>query len=128
MVSVQMIARNLVGAVFVCLATIMLLTGACEKVPLLAPSGSTIQLTANTNVLPINGSTTIIAQVLEAAGTPPHSGTHVTFTTSLGSLQPSDVSTDVGGRAFTTFLAGNNNGTATISALSGGASVGTNGA
>jgi PKD domain len=101
---------------------------ACQRVPLLAPSGSTIVLNASTNVLPVNGSTTIIAQVLEAAGTPPHSGTHVTFTTSLGSFQPADAETDIGGRATVTFLAGNNSGTANITALSGGASVGTNGA
>ena len=48
---------------------------ACEKVPLLAPSGSTIILTAATNVLAVNGTADIVAQVLEAAGTPPHSGT-----------------------------------------------------
>jgi adhesin/invasin len=101
---------------------------ACQKVPLLAPSGSTIVLSASVNALPVNGSTTISAQVIEASGFPPHSGTHVTFTTSLGAMQPADASTDVNGRAVATFLAGSNNGTANITAISGGASVGTNGA
>src|SRR5205823_3983834 len=129
MVSVQMISRIPLGAGAVCLAAaVSLSTDACQRVPLLAPTGSTIQLTASTNVLPVNGTTTIIAQVLEPAGTPPHSGTHVTFTTSLGTIQPADVETDISGRAVATFLAGNNNGTANITALSGGASVGTNGA
>jgi hypothetical protein len=101
---------------------------ACEKVPLLAPSGSTITLTSSTTTLPVNGTTTIIAQVLEAGGTPPHSGTDVTFTTTLGTIQPSQVSTDTSGRAVVTFVAGNASGTATITALSGGASVASTGA
>src|SRR5471032_3222217 len=70
-----------------------LLSGACSKVPLLAPSGSTIILTSAATALPVNGTATIIAQVLEAAGTPPQDGTLVTFTTTLGSVQPSQAET-----------------------------------
>lgn len=95
----------------------------CMKVPLLAPSGSSITLTASASVLPINGSTEIIAQVLESGGTPPHSGTHVTFTTTLGTMQPSEAQTDINGRVFVKFLAGSASGTAVINALSGGAST-----
>ena len=101
---------------------------ACEKVPLMAPAGSTIILTASTNALPANGSTDIIATVLEAAGTPPHSGTLVTFTTTLGVVEPSDARTDVSGRAVVKFRASGVNGNATIVASSGGASTGANGA
>src|SRR6266550_1633040 len=97
------------------------LTAACQRVPLLAPSGSSITLTASTTALSANGTTPIIAQVIEAAGTPPHSGTHVTFTTTLGRIEPSEASTDINGRVTATFIAGGSNGTATISALSGGA-------
>src|SRR5215467_276770 len=71
---------------------------ACQKVPLLAPTGSTITLTSSATTLPINGQTDIIAQVIEAAGTPPHSGTHITFTTNLGSVEPSEAETDTAGR------------------------------
>src|SRR5262245_49919479 len=102
--------------------------GACEKVPLLAPSGSTIVLTASTNVVPINGTADIIAQVLEASGTPPHSGTVITFTTSLGSVEPAEARTDTGGRVIVKFRATAGNGTATVNATSGGATTGTNGA
>jgi hypothetical protein len=63
--------------------------------------------------------------VLEASGTPPHSGTNVTFTTSLGTVQPSEASTDTAGRAIVTFVAGTASGTATITAISGGAGGGT---
>lgn len=96
---------------------------ACQRVPLLAPTGSVITLTALTTALPVNGTTQLIVQVLEAAGTPPHSGTHVIFTTTLGSIEPSEAQTDINGRAVATFKAGTANGTATIIASSGGASV-----
>ncbi|PYQ88284.1 MAG: hypothetical protein DMG03_04080 [Acidobacteria bacterium] len=78
-------------------------TVACQKVPLLAPSGSTITLTSSATALPVNGSAQIIAQLIEPSGTPPHSGTRVSFTTTLGTLEPADVETDIGGRAITTF-------------------------
>ena len=83
-----------------------LLTVACQKVPLLAPSGSTITLTSSATALPVNGTADIIAQVIEAAGTPPHSGTLVTFTTNLGSVQPSEAETDLSGRVVVKYVAG----------------------
>src|SRR5256712_1543353 len=109
------------------LAIAALLTWACQKVPLLAPSGWTITLTAAATTLPLNGSTDIIAQVLEAGGTPPQDGTLITFTTTLGSIQPPEAETR-GGRVTVKFNAGNQNGTATIVASSGGASASGNNA
>ena len=100
----------------------------CQKVPLLAPTGSTITLTASTTAVSANGTTVIRAQILEAAGTPPHSGTHVTFTTTLGRIEPTEASTDINGQVTATFVAGGANGTAIITALSGGATTGTDGA
>jgi len=100
-----------------------LLNLACQKVPLLAPSGSTITLLTSVSVLPVNGSTDLIAQVIEASGTPPQHGTRVSFTTTLGTIQPSEADTDISGRVVVKFLAGGASGTATISAISGGASV-----
>ncbi|MGH9143084.1 MAG: PKD domain-containing protein [Vicinamibacterales bacterium] len=109
------------------LSAAALLTIACEKVPLLAPSGSTITLTALATALPSNGTTDIIAQVIESGGTPPHSGTHVSFTTTLGTIQPSEAETDIGGRVTVKYVAGADSGTATITAISGGVSAsGTN--
>src|SRR5260221_4689692 len=96
--------------------------GACDKVPLLAPTGSTITLTVTATALPVNGTTQIVAQVLESGGTPPQDGTLVVFTTSLGSVQPPEAQTK-GGRVTVTFNAGTANGTATITASSGGASA-----
>src|SRR5205823_1272766 len=128
MVRVQMITRLSVPGAVCLVAVASLSIGACQRVPLLAPSGSSIILNASTTVLPLNGTTTIVAQVLEPAGTPPHSGTHVTFTTSLGTIRPEEAETDISGRVTVTFNAGLQSGTATITAISGGASVGTNGA
>ncbi len=109
------------------LAVSAMVTVACEKVPLLAPSGSTITLTSLATALPTNGTTSIIAQVIESGGTPPHSGTLVTFTTSLGSVQPSEAETDIAGRVIVKYIAAGGSGTATITALSGGVSAsGTN--
>jgi PKD repeat protein len=85
-------------------------------------------LSTTTTALPFNGTTRITAQVLESAGTPPHSGTHIIFTTTLGTIQPSETETDINGQAVATFSAGTASGTATITAASGGASVGTTGA
>jgi adhesin/invasin len=95
----------------------------CERVPLLAPTGSTITLTTAVTSVGFNGSAEIIAQVLESGGTPPHSGTHLIFSTSLGIVDPADVQTDVNGRAVTRFRAGSDSGVASITATSGGAGV-----
>ena len=100
----------------------------CEKVPLLAPTGSTILLTAGTTALPTNGAIPIVAQVTESSGTPPHSGTRVTFTTSLGTIEPSFAQTDINGQVAVTFRSGTASGTATITAFSGGATTGSAGA
>ncbi len=112
---------------FVGLALLMLAAVACEKVPLLAPSGSSIILTSPTNALSASGSAEIAAQVLESAGTPPHSGTQVTFTTTLGRVEPADALTDANGRVRVMFTPNGASGTAVITASSGGASTGSTG-
>jgi adhesin/invasin len=128
MVMVFMISRlRRSSALAALLACAALVTVACQKVPLLAPGGSTITLTSSATALPANGTTDIIAQVIEAGGTPPHSGTLVTFTTNLGTVQPSEAETDISGRVIVKYVAGAGSGTATITAISGGVSAsGTN--
>src|ERR1700752_1688630 len=90
MVSAFMISRRRLAMLFVAPAVLFLIEVACNRVPLLAPSGSSITLTTAASVLPIGGTATIIAQVVENAGTAPQAGTHVTFSTSLGTIQPTD--------------------------------------
>jgi adhesin/invasin len=126
MFSVIMISR-INTAVLVLFAAALTVTAACQKVPLLAPSGSTITLTSAATALSLNGTATIIAQVIQASGTSPQSGTTVIFTTTLGSIQPSQAETDVNGLVTVKFVAGGASGTATITATSGGANEGANG-
>ncbi len=92
---------------------------ACDKVPLLAPTNSTITLSASTRVLPLNGSTGLTAFVTESSGTPVQNGTTVRFTTTLGSVQPVETQT-INGLAVATFLAGSSSGVADIRAVSSG--------
>src|SRR2546423_1020536 len=115
MLTDSMITRSSRWSVLV-VAILVFAASACEKVPLLAPAGSTITLTAASTAVGANGATQIIAQVIEPAGTPPHSGTQLIFTTTLGSVEPSETSTDVNGRATVTFRSGGASGTATITA------------
>src|ERR1043165_8450212 len=116
MFSVFMVTRPGPAGVLVAFAIVLaIFAAACEKVPLLAPSGSTIVV----SILPgPNGTTQVVAQVIEPAGTPPHSGTHVSFSTTLGTVQPSEAETDITGRAVATFQAApGESGFATITAV-----------
>jgi hypothetical protein len=120
-----MISRRRLATLVLAPAALFLIETSCDRVPLLAPSGSSIALTTATSVLPINGTAVIVAQVIESGGTAPQSGTHVTFTTSLGTIRPTDAQTDSNGQATAIFTS-DSSGTATIAAISGSATTGTN--
>lgn len=107
---------------------------ACDKMPLVAPTGTAITLVATANALPVSGSTDIVAVLIEGAlqggtgggttagaGTPVHNGTVVTFTTTLGRIEPAEAKTTAG-RATVRLVADGRSGTATVTAFSGGAS------
>ena len=106
-------------AVATALAAAVAATG-CDKVPLLAPTNSSIRLVATVTVVPTNATLQITAVVIESSGTPVHDGTVVTFTSSLGSIEPRNAETD-NGQATVTFNSGSQSGSAKISAFSGGA-------
>jgi len=106
------------AATVAALALLGVLSASCEKAPLYAPTGTTIRLTANTQVLALNGTAEITASVLEAGGYAVQNGTMVTFTTSLGTVIPSEVGT-TNGKATVIFNAGTQAGTAVINAYSG---------
>ena len=113
----RMQKHALAGAAIVIVAVV---TTACDKVPLTAPTNSTVTLTAPTRTLPLGGTTEVTATVLESGGTPVQNGTTVRFTTTLGSVTPVEAQTR-NGVATATFNAGTASGTATIRATSGGA-------
>jgi hypothetical protein len=115
--------RHYVTAIAICVA--ILATG-CDKVPLLAPTSSTISLTAGTRVLPVNGTTELTAFVVESSGTPVQNGTTVRFTTTLGRVEPAEAQTR-NGSVTATFFAGTSSGVAEVRALSGAAGGGSTG-
>src|SRR3954464_6364192 len=117
----------------------------CDKVPLLAPTGSVISLLPATTTVSLNSEITIVATVIEngqsssttgtgsgattstsraGAGTPVQNGTLVTFTTTLGRIEPSEARTH-NGAVTVKLVSGGASGTATITAFSGGASAST---
>lgn len=98
----------------------MLAVISCDRVPLLAPTQSTITIDAASRVVETGGSTSVTAMVIESSGTPVQNGTVVRFTTSLGRLDPVEAQTR-NGVATTTFFAGNDSGVAEVKATSGSA-------
>jgi PKD repeat protein len=117
---------------------IVSLAGACEKMPLLAPTGTVITLFPSASNVALNGEIEIIATLIEqgvaqtpgsgtggststpGAGTPVHNGTLVTFTTTIGRVEPREARTE-NGQVRVKFLAGSQSGTARVTAYSGGA-------
>jgi PKD repeat protein len=93
---------------------------ACDKVGLLAPTGSTLTLSVSSTSVGGNGTAEVLATVIEAGGTPVHNGTEVTFQSSVGTIEPQIARTE-GGVARATFRANGASGTASIVAFSGGA-------
>jgi adhesin/invasin len=111
----------------------------CDKVPLLAPTGAAISLIPQATSVSLNSEITIVAVVMEngqqfggsgsggavtgrvGAGTPVQNGTVITFTTSLGRIEPSEARTH-DGQATVRLVTGTASGSATVTAFSGGAS------
>ena len=88
----------------------------CRKVPLLAPTESTLTLLVSSSV--DDGLADITAVVIESGGTPVHDGTLVVFSTTLGRLDPVEAET-TRGRATVRLFDDGRSGTATITAFSG---------
>jgi hypothetical protein len=110
----------LAGAIVLALAQLAIV--ACDKMPLSAPTGSTVTVRAAETVLGTGGSTEVTAYVSEQAGTPVQNGTTVRFTTNLGRMEPAEVQTNAG-YAVTRFMAGDVAGEAIIRANSGSTNV-----
>lgn len=120
-----MIARRLrptlVRAALVLLGAVGLLASACDKVPLTAPTESTITLFASATSVSPTGSTDIVATVIEVSGTAVQNGTVVSFVTTLGRIEPAEARTQ-NGKVTVKFTADGRSGTAEVTAFSGGAS------
>jgi hypothetical protein len=120
------------GAGILALATL-----SCHSVPLLAPSGSTLTLIPAANELAVNGTISITATVIEGASTgtstttpttsvgqPVHDGTQVTFTTTLGTIQPATATTK-NGQVTVQLVGDGRSGQAKVTAYSGAATSST---
>ncbi|MBI4476870.1 MAG: Ig-like domain-containing protein [Acidobacteria bacterium] len=92
----------------------------CERVPLVAPTQSTIGLFATSTVIATNGSTQLTATVRDQSGVPVLNGTVVSFTTTLGTIEPREARTE-NGASTARLVSTGQSGTATIKAFSGNA-------
>ena len=120
-----MIARRLRAHAAPLLITVLtagsvLGSAACDRVPLTAPTQSTIQLFATGTSVAPNGTVELVATVTEQAGTPVQNGTVVSFTTTLGRIDPAEARTQ-NGKATVRLIADGRSGVATVTAFSGAA-------
>jgi adhesin/invasin len=102
-----------------CGVVLALVAMACDTVPLTAPSGSALTVTAASNFVPTGGTTEVTAFVVEEGGLPVQNGTSIRFTTNLGRMDPAEALTR-NGYAVSTFIAGESSGVADVVALAGG--------
>lgn len=93
---------------------------ACERVPLVAPTEGRITVFAGSTVISTNGSTPVTATVRDQTGAPVPNGTVVSFTTTLGAIEPREARTDNGVASVRLTSAGQS-GTASVRAFSGNA-------
>ncbi|MFN8057548.1 MAG: PKD domain-containing protein [Vicinamibacterales bacterium] len=112
-----MVRRERLGTALSVLGAMVVMT-ACDKVQLTAPTQSKITLFTNATFLPVGGTAEITASVTEQAGTPVQNGTVVTFTTTVGSVDPREART-ANGKATVRLTAGNVSGKAQVKAFSG---------
>lgn len=103
----------------VCGVALAVVAAACDTVPLTAPTGSSLTITAASSFVPTGGTTEVTAFVIEESGTAVQNGTTVRFATNLGRMEPVEAQTR-NGYAVSTFIAGDSSGVADISATSGG--------
>ncbi len=104
---------------FVCAVLVAIVAVACDTMPLTAPSGSALTISAGSAFVDPGGTTQITAYVLESSGTAVQNGTTVHFSTNLGRVDPVDALT-TNGYAVATFMAGDSSGVADVTATSGG--------
>jgi hypothetical protein len=129
-------SRNKLSAAGLLISALLVVSAAaCDKVPLLAPSGTVINLTVTSEIVALNSSIDVIAVLIEngtasgtgtgntsttGAGTPVQNGTVVSFTTTIGRIEPAEATTH-NGRVTVKFISQGESGKATITAYSGGA-------
>ncbi|HXO22401.1 MAG TPA: PKD domain-containing protein [Thermoanaerobaculia bacterium] len=108
-----------IRALALLLSSLALLTVlGCDKATPVAPSGSTIAISANPAVITSTGTSAITAIARKANGTPVNPGTQIQLATTLGTID-AVVATDSSGVAHATLHATGRAGTAKVTAISG---------
>jgi adhesin/invasin len=113
--------RVLLGGLLGLVACAALAASGCERALQVAPSSSNLVLSVPSTTIQLNGTLTITATLTTTAGAAVADGTLVTFSTSLGQLNPLETRVS-NGRATTVLSGGSTAGIATITASSGGVS------
>ena len=133
------IRRSVSNTAVLTALALLSLVSACDKVPLLAPAGTVITIFPAAPTVASNSEIEIVATVIEngtittpptdnnpggtsttGSGTPVQNGTLVSFTTTIGRIEPREARTR-NGEVRVRFIADGQSGTATITAYSGGA-------
>jgi hypothetical protein len=113
--------RPLLLAVFVLLPVL-----GCDKASPVAPSGTTLSVSANPSSISLNGTSTITVLGRQPNGNPLNPGTEVRFSADRGSIDPL-AAIQSGGVATATFHADSRSGTVHITAATGASGTGTSG-
>jgi hypothetical protein len=95
----------------------------CDSANPVAPSGTTLTITASPTQISLNGTSIITVVGRRPNGDPLSAGTEIRFSTSLGTID-AIVQTDGNGVARATLRADGRSGTATVSATTGGGTLG----
>lgn len=95
----------------------------CDKASPVAPAGSILSLSANPSKIGLNGSSTITVVGRKPDGNPLNPGTEIRLSSDLGTLSPSIVEVDSGGRATATLRGDGRSGPAKVTAATADATV-----
>ena len=88
----------------------------CDKATPVAPTGTTLTLSANPTKIGLTGSSTVTIVGRKPDGNPLNPGTEIRLTTDRGTISPSVVQVDSSGRATATLRGDGRSGPAKVTA------------
>jgi Invasin, domain 3 len=113
----KLLARlQLVPLVALVVIAALLSFAGCDKATPVAPSGTTLAISASPSTVSLTGTSTVTVIGRRPNGSPLIPGTEIQFSTNLGSITPSLTTTNSAGEATATFRADGRAGAATITA------------
>ncbi len=112
-------------ALLLTVSTLLLSSLSCDKATPLAPTGTTLTVSANPTKIGLTGSSTITVIGRKPDGNPLNPGTEVRLTVDRGTISPAVLQVDGDGRATATFRGDGRSGAAKITAATADATVDT---